>query len=67
MNPVDAVKQVLLQSGASWVLWLLGVLSLASVAIAVERWFFYRARGPFHNALFFCFTLKDDRTGRIDY
>jgi biopolymer transport protein ExbB len=44
VNPVDAVKQVLLQSGASWVLWLLGVLSLASVAIVVERWLFYRAQ-----------------------
>ena len=44
MNAVDAVKQVLLQSGASWVLWFLGALSLVSVAIVVERWFFYRER-----------------------
>ena len=44
MTSVDVVKQVLLQSGASWVLWLLGALSLASVAIGVERWFFYRSR-----------------------
>jgi biopolymer transport protein ExbB len=43
-STVDAVEELLLQSGASWVLWLLGVLSLASVAIIVERWLFYRAR-----------------------
>ncbi len=45
MNTIDAVKQILLQYGASWVLWLLGALSLVSVAIMVERWLFYRARG----------------------
>jgi biopolymer transport protein ExbB len=44
VNAVDAVKQVLLQSGASWVLWILGALSVASLAIIVERWLFYRAR-----------------------
>jgi biopolymer transport protein ExbB len=44
VNTVGAIKQVLLQSGASWVLWLLGLLSLASVAVIVERWLFYRAR-----------------------
>src|SRR5919197_736264 len=44
MNTIDAVKQVLLQSGASWVLWFLGSLSLVSIAIIVERWLFYRAR-----------------------
>ena len=40
----DTVKQVLLRSGASWVLWFLGALLLVSVAIIVERWLFYRAR-----------------------
>ena len=44
MNTIDAVKQMLLQSGASWVLWFLGALSLVSVAIIVERWLFYRSR-----------------------
>ncbi|MEE9384867.1 MAG: MotA/TolQ/ExbB proton channel family protein [Nannocystaceae bacterium] len=29
--------------GANWVLWLLVMLSLASVAIIVERWIFYRS------------------------
>jgi len=45
MSAVDAVKQILLQSGSSWVLWFLGLLSLASAAIIVERWIFYRSRG----------------------
>jgi len=44
MNSIDAIKQILLQSGASWVLWFLGVLSVVSVAITVERYLFYRAR-----------------------
>jgi biopolymer transport protein ExbB len=44
VNTVEAVKQLLLHSGASWVLWLLGGLSLISVAIIVERWLFYRTR-----------------------
>ncbi len=45
MNTIDSVKQLLLQSGASWVLWLLGALSVVSLGIMVERWFFYRSRG----------------------
>jgi biopolymer transport protein ExbB len=44
LNTVGTVKQLLLQSGAAWVLWLLGGLSLVSVAIAVERWLFFRRR-----------------------
>ena len=44
MNSVDAVKQVLLRSGASWVLWLLGAALLAAIAVIVERWLFYRTR-----------------------
>jgi biopolymer transport protein ExbB len=44
MTTIDAVKQLLLQSGTSWILWFLGVLSLFSAVIIVERWFFYRAR-----------------------
>jgi biopolymer transport protein ExbB len=44
VNTVAAVKQLLLQSGASWLLWLLGALSLVSIAIIVERWLCYRAR-----------------------
>ena len=45
MTTIDAVKQVLLQSGASWVLWLLGALSLLSMMIIFERWLFFRPRG----------------------
>ena len=44
MNTIDAVKQLLLRSGASWVLWFLAALSLASIAIIVERWLSYRAK-----------------------
>jgi biopolymer transport protein ExbB len=45
MNAVESVKELFLQTGASWVLWLLAALSLVGVAIAVERWLFYRALG----------------------
>ncbi len=45
MNTVDAIKQILLQSGAAWVLWFLAGLSVLSVAIIVERAFYYRAMG----------------------
>jgi biopolymer transport protein ExbB len=45
VNTLDAVKNVLLQSGAAWVLWFLGVLSAVSLLLTVERWLFLRARG----------------------
>jgi biopolymer transport protein ExbB len=44
MNAVDSAKQLLLQSGASWILWLLAGLSAASLLLVVERWLFLRAR-----------------------
>jgi biopolymer transport protein ExbB len=44
VNTVDAIKQVLLRSGAAWVLWLLGGCLIVSMAIIVERCLFYRAR-----------------------
>ena len=44
MNTVDAVKQLLLRSGAAWVLWLLGACLVITVAIIVERCLFYRSR-----------------------
>ena len=44
MNAVEAVKQILIGSGAAWVLWFLAALSVASLAIALERWLFYRTR-----------------------
>ena len=42
-HTVEAIKHLFLDTGSGWVLWLLFVLSLFSFAIAVERWFFYRA------------------------
>ena len=49
MNTVEAIKHLFLDAGAGWVLWLLAGLSVASVAIAIERWFLYqRAAGDLH-------------------
>jgi len=45
MSTIESVKQVLLVSGAGWVLWLLGGLSLASLVLALERWLYLRRRG----------------------
>jgi biopolymer transport protein ExbB len=45
MNTIESVKQLLLVSGAGWILWLLGALSLSSLVLAVERWFYLRRRG----------------------
>jgi biopolymer transport protein ExbB len=44
MNTIESIKQVLLASGAGWVLWLLGALSASSLALAIERWLFLRRR-----------------------
>lgn len=45
MTSIDALQQLFLRAGAGWVLWLLGLLSLVSVALTVERWLVLRARG----------------------
>ena len=45
MSAIESVKQVLLVSGAGWVLWLLGLLSMSSLVLAVERWLYLRRRG----------------------
>jgi biopolymer transport protein ExbB len=45
MTSIESVKQILLVSGAGWVLWLLGALSAASLALALERWMYLRRRG----------------------
>ncbi len=42
MNAVEAMKHLFLNAGASWVLWLLALLSVASLAITIERWISYR-------------------------
>lgn len=44
MTTIELVQGVLLRSGTAWVLWALGALSVASVAVIVERWFFLRSR-----------------------
>jgi biopolymer transport protein ExbB len=45
MSAMEAVKDVLLASGAGWVLWFLGLLSMSSLALAAERWAYLRRRG----------------------
>lgn len=45
MNAIESTKQILLTSGAGWVLWFLGALSIASLALAAERWLYLRTRG----------------------
>jgi len=44
VKATDVVQQLLLRSGTAWVLWALGVLSIVTVGIIVERWLFLRAR-----------------------
>ena len=44
MSTIELVKQILLVSGAGWVLWLLGALSAATLVVAVERWLYLRRR-----------------------
>jgi biopolymer transport protein ExbB len=43
MNAVDMIQNLLLRSGASWVLWVLCALSVVTAVIAVERWLLYRS------------------------
>ncbi len=42
---IESVKQILLVSGAGWVLWLLAGLSVSSLVLAFERWMYLRRRG----------------------
>lgn len=51
MNTVETLKNVLVQSGAAWVMWLLGLLSLISVSLIVERSLFFRRLGADVRAL----------------
>lgn len=44
MNTVETTKHLLIAAGADFVLWLLFALSVVSVAIAIERWAFFRSR-----------------------
>jgi biopolymer transport protein ExbB/TolQ len=45
VTAMQSVKDVLLASGAGWILWLLGALSAASLVLAAERWLYLRRRG----------------------
>ncbi len=51
MGTTEAVKSILLRSGADWILWLLGGLSVLSLTIIVERWLFFRSRDTSIRAL----------------
>ncbi|HZL17229.1 MAG TPA: MotA/TolQ/ExbB proton channel family protein [Polyangia bacterium] len=42
---MGAAKDLLLASGAAWILWLLGGLSAATLVVAIERWLYLRRRG----------------------
>ncbi len=44
MNVIESIKNLLLESGSVWVLWLLGVLSFISVVIIIERCIYFRNR-----------------------
>ncbi len=44
MNTVELLTHFFLSTGAAWVLWLLGALSVASIALCIERALFYRQR-----------------------
>lgn len=44
MNAVELLKQVLLRSGADWVLWLLAALGAVVLVISLERWHSFRQR-----------------------
>jgi biopolymer transport protein ExbB len=51
MQTVEAIKNLFVHAGAGWVLWSLFALSAGSVAIAVERWFFFRTKSGDARAL----------------
>lgn len=44
MTVVEAIKQLFVGAGVGWVMWLLGVLSVVSLAIIIERWLLLRGR-----------------------
>lgn len=44
METVVAIKDILVSLGTGWVLWLLFALSLGSIAVAIERWLFFRRK-----------------------
>jgi len=44
MPIVEIIKDVFVQWGANWVLWLLFALSLVSIGIILERWLLFRSK-----------------------
>ncbi len=44
METVVAIKNLLVSLGTGWVLWLLFALSFGSIAVAIERWLFFRKK-----------------------
>jgi len=69
MSSVEVVKGLLLESGSVWVLWLLGLLSLASFAVIVERALFYRTLGDDLRGLSLLLDRrlsKDEIAGALD-
>jgi biopolymer transport protein ExbB len=51
MTTVEAIKHLFLDTGANWVLWMLAALSVISLAVAFERFLFYRANATDLQAL----------------
>jgi biopolymer transport protein ExbB len=51
MSTTESVKHLFLDLGTGWVLWLLTALSVVSVAIAIERFLYYRRRSGRLSAL----------------
>jgi biopolymer transport protein ExbB len=44
MHVVDVIEDLLVRLGTSWVLWLLFSLFLVCVAVAIERWVYFRSK-----------------------
>lgn len=44
MTTVETIKHLVVQAGASWVLWLLFALSAGSLAVVLERWLVFRSK-----------------------
>ena len=44
MEVIETCKEILVQVGAGWVLWLLFGLSFIGVAVVLERWWYFRSK-----------------------
>jgi biopolymer transport protein ExbB len=51
MSTTESVKHLFLDIGTGWIVWFLVGLSVISLAIALERWLYYRRRSGRLNAL----------------